>query len=788
MMEAITLPFEVEVYTTDSTVPTILGSGWQWDKTKLKDADDQKTYYSGVVPENLYNLREGTRFSWWGSGTQDIKFLQTNRRWKHDLPLRVPVVTAGLYSTVFDRRPLFSDYSVVDFLAEDLSNDVSYYVLPDDVLWDSLDVVTFRRDAAFTNYRYQTFSLIEAFSGADTQDVDGNINFSNVNPRMNEMVIQDGVLYFTRDVEFQMGAYVDDPSIECIEVGYGSETGRQVYLEFFPVRDVRLWIEDGSGGFDEFTLEDSLNVIDDTELAFSVDYELGILTLGGYQAPSLLLSEDIDGVATEIPFYFEGDIDSFPDDGIIVIGTEQIRYLGKERDRFVECERGYNSTTPDAYLAGTEILDIQHGAGTDSGSRVFCQYTVTPRVEFEVTDSLVRTANRYPVLDVSPHNNLDGAAVLQIYPVESHVSELTLETDRALIGGDHYGPVFYGTDTAKLIATALDSHGNPVDGIEITIEITEGQGLLNAANHERVGTSNSAGQVTAFYNAPYSEESVLHEVTAVSGDTVTVDSLPAGVDVNEVTLFQILKHDKSTGTIGTRFSDVTATTTTVTLANRIGDEWLDGIVRIVAGATTYYRVIASINLTDDPPVSQITFDEPIVTVDPFDDFCYVMAREAVTWDPVELNGTRVLLYQFSTQYQHPITGDVGAYGPVRPISISGNDIVYDFTLPVPEPSNDDVNLGGYVVVAPTNVTIRAHCIDPATNQVITSNAITFELELPKFLKGVDEDSVLPIPIGFQFLSEEFNTASGLGGDTFITVNPSASGIDQFSIALTVPGV
>ena len=89
--------------------------------------------------------------------------------------------------------------------------------------------------------------------------------------------------------------------------------------------------------------------------------------------------------------------------------------------------------------------------------------------------------------------------------------------------------------------------------------------------------------------------------------------------------------------------------------------------------------------------------------------------------------------------------------------------------------------GAYVVIAPGETRFNAHGRDPYTGRLITSNDIRLRLQLPNTLTGVDASGALPIPYGWTLVTEEFNIGAGLDGANFITINPAASGINQFSL-------
>ena len=73
--------------------------------------------------------------------------------------------------------------------------------------------------------------------------------------------------------------------------------------------------------------------------------------------------------------------------------------------------------------------------------------------------------------------------------------------------------------------------------------------------------SNSLGQIYAFYNSPYDEESISKKVTNVTvggNTTLTLDEpIPADTKTSSITTYQILKHDGVFGTTGLKLTAAT---------------------------------------------------------------------------------------------------------------------------------------------------------------------------------------------------------------------------------------
>ena len=298
---------------------------------------------------------------------------------------------------------------------------------------------------------------------------------------------------------------------------------------------------------------------------YTVDHDLGIVTIGGYKHPDLRLREHIGDEDSEIICYEDDPVfSSYPPQGVLKIGDEEILYYEKGKNRFYDCIRGYNSTFPEEHAIGSLVEDIRHGQGTSVFSDIYIGYTAIPRVEYEVTPSKERSANRTPFVDLKAINNAVSNNIIQISPTEVHASKLVLETNSPVISeGNLWGPVYYGTDFSRLTARVSDSSDNPVEGIDITIVLDSKVGNLNGAYKQYSAISNTLGEIYAIYNAPYDWESirkVINEVVHDGTDTIfKTTNIPPGVTAEEVTVFQILKYDGNIGTVGMKMNVLQAT-------------------------------------------------------------------------------------------------------------------------------------------------------------------------------------------------------------------------------------
>jgi len=803
--------------------------GWVWDKRLLEDRDLLNTYHNTFLGEHAVGLKDGTKRSFWQSGSiLHTEFVRIASERVYDTMTWTPVLRAGKYSIHSVPTHLFSDYSFTAKFETD-TNDLFSHTLRSDAVLDTIQVALFTRGSDFLRRPYHAFDyateLTGEFSGDErlaTEDGSGFLP-ANFSARHREYVIRDGVLYApsrwkvvvgNKDATFAATPAILDSVFENKD--RGNPKGRDVFCNFFPIAEdsVSLYTLDDDGTLSELTLADNLWFSGPTDSHYSIDYDLGIITTGGYQAPDVHLAVDIQDFDNEIECLADFDVfASYPEQGIIQIGSEKVLYTSKGRLKFLDCVRGFQGTAAQGHAAFATVSDQQHGASIPLSSKIYIGYTAVPRIEYEVTTHDLRTANENSPLDVKPLSNVDTNNIIQISSVEPNLARIELAVDRDPIGGNIYGPIFFGTDTAKLTATAFDSAGNPVKGIDITIDKLSGGGNLNGFADSFTQEGNPKGQMCAFYNSPYSWDEIAKDVLSFDASggqtTMVVEPMPPLIDPDTVTVYQVLKHDK---TLGTQGLFVWATGTVgfnnvlwpdgslrsggeVTLSDVVIDKHVDrfkGGVAIIqmADGIKYRRTIQDIFEERNSPDKSVTgytlgFETgvPSFTTSTVD-YVQLIEEQAEEWDPAYLDGVRVVLYEYRVDVLHPVTGALGAYYPLRPDSLTTTTITFDSReLPEAAPYDEESNLGGYVVVTSNIAEFQARGTDPVSGRVVVSNKLRLRLDLPPYLDGVDRTGVLPIPQGFTFVTDESNVGAGIGGANFLTINPQAEGIHAFGLHL-----
>ena len=783
----VTLPIVSEVTRTSKTQP-VIGvesgqDGFAFDFKRLVSDVFDSTAYLETLGEHLSGLLDGTAETDWVSGVvSGMKF----NTWINTSVIKslssTPVYESGDFTIHWDLRHLFSDYSVTTRASVGNKQDGRFVIsLDDEARTDSIDVRVFKRTETAKKYTLRKAQAVESWSD-DTY--------------VSEFMV-DGDLYVDESCSQKIGFSTTDTSaiLNGWERHVVYSAGQAVFTNCFPVDPETLVVKvlRSNGDWDDLTQVDNLNFSRSSDLHYSLNADTGALITGGYSAPDLRLRIAVDEDDTIVDVFETQDLASYPPQGIITIGTEEILYLEKTSTGFGQCLRGYNSTAATSHSKGDLIEDIVHGASAIG--TMYMAYTAVPRIEYEVTGHKLRSANAYAWLKLEPTIHLDGMKIVQLSSTELNLARIVLTTDRPLIGGNLYGPVLYGTDLALLTATAYDFADNPVPGILLTIEKLSGPGFVGDQQTSDSGISNSRGQFNTYFNAPYDQNGAFLEVletTHVGGNThMRVANLAPGVTLENVAVFQVLKHDNILGTVGD-----TAVATASGLASApygagwvkvkipVDEEYVGGTLIWIDDSSVRRSATITRVFEDESgasPVAQIFIDEE-PPVDTFSNGkAYLIPEAATTWNPLALNGVNVVLYEWRDDWEHPITGDAGAWAPLIPDSVSGDTFVFnDRLLPIPDPFDDSNSLGAYRIVAPAQSKFQAYGTDPFSGRLIVSNKIRLQLELPSYLQGVDRSGALPIPRGFTFVTDDYNVGAGLGGTNFLTINPSATGVAQFS--------
>lgn len=770
----------VVVYETNSLLTGIFAGldGWRYDLKLLTDTSQNSSQYLTHIGGHSVGLKDGFSQTDWASGVVlGLDYLKTIAKKQNNSLIWTPKYSTGSYSIYHDIRRLYSDYSYMQTC--NVIDELSTCALRSDCLQTSISVGIYKRLDDGLIIAETTFNYVEDFSG---------------NERKHEFRIVEDVLSLNGNYSVKVGFGSSVADIEATCEYHKASAGSKLFLKYLNPKDITVFVVSGTS---VVTLSELTSIDYTDQAAYSVDYDLGVISLTGLTAEPVVLSKLIDDVQDSLLCYYDDNFIALPEHGVVQIGDELIAYLSKGLSSLENCVRGYRGSIQAAHTSGSVASFVTQGIFAPGD--YYVKYNAVPRVDYEITTHNTRTANKTNWLDVQPLTNLKFNKIIQLVSKTINLARITLDTDKMIIGGNLYGPLFFGTDVARLTATAYDASDSPVEDIEITIEKIYGPGSINNAGNQITAESNSEGEVYGFYNAPYTEAEInlqVSDVTYDGSDTlINVPHLPAGVTTSDLYIYQVMKHDPTLGTVGKKVKAVSAGIITepwglgyIDCRCEFTDDFDCGYLQINYDNVRYSLRIRNsfrIDVAGHELLTRFYVEEYFAFMgDPSfaESDVWLYQEAAEVWDSTLARGANVILYEYSMNYKHPRTKLTGAYGPVKPDSIAGTVLRYkNRLLPVPEPTNDNVNLGAYLIVSPAESRFRAYAKDPFTGNTIVSNEIRLKMVLPKTLTGVDSTGVLPVPYGFTFITDDFNIGAGLGGSNFITVNPAASGFNQFTL-------
>ncbi len=792
----------VGIYNKDYDIKTATS-----DRSSIVSKSDVTSRYNTYVGGNLYGILDGAKESDFNSmvfsGIEFDSFvyfrLFNSNTW-------TPKYLNGMYSIFNEELRLYSSYHCSSIMK--CVNGAMEVELREDCDTSSLEVCIWRRNKKLIKLPYIKFGYTEEFA---------------TNDRKYQYMIKDNKVFTDREVTKTVGCKEKDRESvrKYWENKYRSNSkGRLVYTDYFPIKDsdFELIAMKDNGDYLELKEVKNLDIEDDSEYIYQLDRDLGIVNMGGVDYPELFLLEDIDKHQRSIRIINKEFMDSYPPVGVIHIGNEKIYYADKSYDTFLNCTRGVKGTSPASHSIGEKLKHIKNGKSIGSEYTIYCRYTSVPKIRYETSKIRDRFANSSKWLNLKPINNIKENGIIQISNTDKHVSSIVLEIEADYIFSDMYGPIYYGTDFKKLTARALDSLGNPVDEVEITIDILQGPGFLNYSLKSYSAISNIEGEIYTLYGVPYDWESIGKDVYSVShteGTTrMKIEEIPGGLSGDVIQIYQVHKHDPVLGTSGKKMKGVGQGANLTYSNGELAafayievEETMDGSVDKYEGGFCYLvfdngvkvgpRKITQVITSIDTNTSSWSFGEDTGMVLLLESgsseitnnsaqisYAMVFEREAVEFSTINMRGCRRVLYEWRDDVKHPLTETLGAYYPVRPDFVSTKELNFNTLLPIPEPDNDDSNLGGYIVVCSDFAAFQARCKDPVTGNIIKSNKLKMRIDIPPFLDGVSRTEGLKVPYGFKLITEDFNHSSAIGGATFLSINPLNEDIIDLSLELS----
>lgn len=452
---------------------------------------------------------------------------------------------------------------------------------------------------------------------------------------------------------------------------------------------------------------------------------------------------------------------------------------------------------------------LQFGS-TDLGGRpppaynIRVAYFKTMALEYEPINT--RDTCKEGLANLNPLTRYNADGFVFIRQKSEDVGSLVLTSELPEIAENFFGPLFIGNAFTKIIAKVLTIDGDPIEGQTVFFEILSGPDDATFGT-DQTGSAVSAGNgnATILLNPPRTIQQlggVTDEVTYSGGNSqlFLADYTPP-TSSEDLFLFKVHSTDSILGIpkddLLEFYEDFIEEQGTVSGQNKgplitwsignLGDYgWISGAYADFIKWEILHRAF---------------YDLPTPT----------------TYEEDELRiGKKTVIAVFDPGAINPHTGSTvsGAFVPLQPdsytITTSGTLVDFDYTLP---PATGDTK--SYLVIGPTNVTIRAYTINERNNEFIYSNEISILVDIPNTSNGllnIDAINSVPsgvlgnalnwdqenlelesvnitssglLPLGWRIRSPGITIASALDSITFLDINPLNSPDDTISHEFTV---
>ena len=770
--------------------------GWKWDRYLLQNQFDSSTMHESYTGGWEYNLSDGVSiFDWNNFAYSSVSLKDVTIRKEKDLNIWQPKYSVGEYSLFGKTMKLYSSYSLSK--SAEMVNGVFELELDQNFKKDSITVGIYKRNAYNTKYLFREW----VFDSKSKYYYTIEDNFLKTN---------------SGDSVSKVRSFDSSEELKVVaeDKGSCSASGRNLFSKYFPIRRGTLKVfgtkDKAIIEFKDYTDSE----IPETEYGYKCDYDLGVITTSGHRTPDVILATELNAEALELEAGPVSKMKQYPEEGEIEIGNEKIYYQNRSDTKFYNCVR----LNPEPHLKNSRIYKKKEGLGLGEEYQFYIAYDTSPRVEYEMSEHSERIANNNDFLDLHPFSNLNNNGIVQLSLTDTNVKSIDLKVNADNIGGNIFGPAFFGIDSKFLTATVYDSLDNEVEGIEITIHIARtGPGYLNGNSKIFKDISNSEGEIYSSYGCPYDWEEISKEVFKVThrdGNTVfDIEEIRDiySIDPDNITVYEILKHDPVFGYVGNQF-EVDSFGNEITIgSDLILESWLritssdfefidsfEGskcTVRYSDGgeSTAFIKSIRTSQVPTEEKQYLLILDRKLAAIQNGKtvEKVWIQARKTVQeplqpnsleWNSYHKIGALKVLYSWNEEVRHPITRAIGAYYPVRPSKlISNSSLELKGEVKIPNAFDRENLLGGYRIVSSSIVEFYASCKDPLTNRTIVSNIVKLRLDLPKYLNGVSFDEGLSIPYGFGLVSESLEVGTGLGGQNFISINPIEENILTLNI-------
>lgn len=757
--EEILVNLEANVITSERFYPltgTYAGvEGWKWNKSIPQNLSNIYQRIESSIGGYLYNLEEGTvRSDWYGGVLSGIDLVSISE--KQDITKRtkwIPEVSTGTYSIFFKEKKLNSKGNISEILKTDSRALESHF------LQNTIQLTVFKRDSYFNNIPFIQYVYSETF------EEKYSFKFENNNILLNNLYIQ------------KIGSNAsEDEVIQCQNeyFGFGNESREIVYTEYYPIDDVSV-ISYLGGSKKVWTEVDSFLEEDENSFVFILNKEAGKISFPKKASIKKFYIKHDNGDYIE---FFE-EIEELNPIGKMHDGISSFTY--KDRSKYkVYCDINRAAV----YSRGDALYEKQLGQHLSSSEELYASYTIYPRLDVEVIETTFSDN-----LNLKPYKKINSNGILELNIDERNVNKLILSCDKPLIVSNIFGEMFLQSDSTKILAEALNANGKPVNEIKVSFFTQKGSYEGQSQNIGKV--TNLLGLANTTFNYEYTDLALSNFVNAnhILNDTYfELPSIPPGILLEDITLFQVLKTDPHYGSLGRSFTvntyEDTGETIEVVVEESIleSDDFITSYDTTTLGAdknfinrelclSTYYNYglatlfFANDTVSKSTVIRNIVDNKIILEKAGLNEFSFGAADRIVLYKKEELKFNLEDAISTGKSFDHLIyefSESSGSYKPLRPSRIEGRRIFFD-NVSLPKGTESESNIiAGYKIFCPELVTLYAECVNPATGRIVRSNDIKIKVNFPLYFRGKS---------GFKFKTDEDDAESGLGGSNFITINP-----------------
>ena len=771
-----TINYDKQFYPITGTIAGV--SGWKWNKTIPQTKSIQSERIESKIGGHKANLEEGSVVShWFGNALHGLGFEKVLlKQWKTKRNIWMPMINTGVYSIFNFSKKLYSNYSsckVVKNLTTETIEESEYktFSFPEGIKEDSLNIYMFKRDTNFNNIPYRTFKYQSSLEDSYTYKIDGN------------------KILFLNETKREIGTSSTD--IELVQgfdelLGIGNFKRRTFYTEYFPAINPILKTVSLDVVY-SWTRVDNFNNTSDSQRHYIFDEETGKVILNPNNKVVLhMKSYDATKKYLEVFYPLEG----LSPIGKLLIDNVEVSYKDASKYGFY-LENEFNS-----FVEGKEVVVLSPGKKLETSEQIYISYEHVPRLDFEVESGLFWNES----LNVKPYTKINSNGILEVGIEEKHLAKINLTCDKEEIIENVFQTLYIQQDFTILSATAFNSNDKPLEELDITFHSEEGA-FEGDALREITEVTNSLGKAHTSFSYPY-QDNTLCSVSAsyrIGDDSyLKIENAPAGLTINDISVFQILKTDSYYGSTGLKVGATNIVTSDdtfykITLDREILEKEDYQSNQMYLSTNDPDRIVRE-NLLEDGNVNKNAFNFSTCLIEfnngtssvkaavkqIVDDVLYVYINRNIKRAIIlgqSISGVRLfkkdelefkdssltkdtrglnrVLYSYNTSNER--------YERVKPTRIQGNKIWFDnILLPESSVTDPDNIIAGYKIIMPKGVKLYATSIDEATGIEIRSNTITIKVDFPNYLKT---------DLGFKFKEESNEDSSGLGGTNFISLNP-----------------